>query len=252
MAKNDLDPDRDAQINSAVPVAVESGRPVVGLLALSEDRVAVGEISASLANGGIEVLASRVGMPSALTLEGFANMGEAFCRGAASLSDRCSLVAVACASAAVAIGPAQLREMVETGLPGSEAIEPIAAYMESLKERSAKRIALVTPYARDTHSALAGLLAEQGIAVVSGFRLRVPPGYLPSDVVPASIYEAVSRAKLGDIEALVVSCTALSTAGLLDDLQAYLGMPVVTTNRALTESITRRLASLSPQDRTSP
>jgi maleate isomerase len=241
MAEADSGGGRETQINSAVSVAVETARPVVGLLALGEDRVVAGEIGAFFANGNIEVLSTRVGMPSTLTLEGFRSMGEAFRRGAASLSGRCSLVAVACASAAVAIGPARLSEIVEGGLPGTEAVEPITAYLESLTERSAKRIALVTPYAPDTHRALAGLLQARGIAVATGFRLRVPAGHVPSDVAPASIYEAVSRAELGNVDCLVISCTALSTASLLDDLEAYLGIPVVTTNRALAESITRRL-----------
>jgi len=42
----------------------------------------------------------------------------------------------------------------------------------------------------------------------------------------------------------VISCTALPTADLVDEMQAFLEIPVITTNRALAESITRRLASL--------
>lgn len=252
MAEADSGADQNARIDALVSVALEAARPVVGLLALGEDRVVAGEIGTLLANRDIEVLTTRVSMPSTLTLEGFGTMGEAFRRGGASLSRRCSLVAVACASAAVAIGPAQLSEIVEEGLPGTEAVEPISAYLESLTERSVKRIALVTPYAPDTHQALAGLLKERGMAVAAGFRLRVPPRHVPSDVASASIYEAVSQAELGDVDALVISCTALSTAHLLDDLEAYLGIPVVTTNRALAESITRRLVHSTPQDRTRP
>lgn len=243
---------REAQIDASVSAVVETARPAVGLLALGEDRVVVGEIGAFLAKEDIEVLSTRVGMPTTLTLEGFATMGEAFRRGATSLSRRCLLMAVACVSAAVAIGPARLREIVEGGLPGAAAVEPITAYLESLTERSAKRIALVTPYAPDTHRTLAGVFQESGIAVTAGLRLQVPVGHVPSDVAPASIHEAISRAKLGNVDALVISCTALSTAHLLDDLEAHLGIPVVTTNRALAESLMRRLKQSSRQDLTAP
>lgn len=250
MGETDPGSCRDEQIISAVPVEVDTARPVVGLLALSEDRVVVGEIGAFLANSNIEVSATRVGMPTALTLAGFGRMGEAFRRGAESLSRRCSLVAVACATVALAIGPTRLKGIVEESLPGAEAVEPIAAYLEGLTERSVKRIALVTPYAPATHKALVELLQGRGITVAENLRLRVPTGHVPSDVVPASIYDVVSRAKLGNVEALVISCTALSTAHLLDNLEAYLGIPVLTTNRVLAESITRRRTNPSQQDHT--
>ncbi len=244
MAKTHLGDGRTADIDSVVSVGVEAARPVIGLLALSEDRVVAGEIGTFLANRDIEMLATRVGMPPALTLDGFGHMGEAFRRGAASLSTRCSLVAVACASAAVAIGPARLTEIVEGSLPGATAVEPISASVESLTERSVERIALVTPYASETHQALAGLLEKGRITVAADLRLRVPTGYVPSDVAPASIYEAIDGAEFGNVEALVISCTALSTAQLLEDLEAHLRIPVVTTNRALAESVTRRLEHL--------
>jgi len=51
-------------------------------------------------------------MPVPLTLDGFLDRGEAFQGGAASLADRCSLMAVACASVSVAMGPARLVEIV--------------------------------------------------------------------------------------------------------------------------------------------
>ena len=97
MAKTHLGDGRTADIDSVVSVGVEAARPVIGLLALSEDRVVAGEIGTFLASRDIETLVTRVGMPSTLTLDGFGLMGEAFRRGAAMLSRRCSLVAVACA-----------------------------------------------------------------------------------------------------------------------------------------------------------
>lgn len=220
-----------------IPVQVEAARPLVGVLALSEDRVVVGELSAFLSGADVEIVAMRVGMPEAFTLDGYRKMGEAFRSGAASLSRRCSMVAVACASAAVAIGPAQLTGLVHESLPGIAAVEPISAYVDSLADRSVKRIALVTPYAAGTHEALSELLEAQGIAVAASLRLQVPTGHVPSDVAADSILEAVKQARLKDAGALVISCTALPTADLLEGLEEHLGMPVVTTNRALAESI---------------
>jgi maleate isomerase len=233
------------QISSTVSVAVGTARPMVGLLGLGEDRVVVGEMGAYLSGEGVEVVASRVGMPVAFTLDGFRSMDEAFLRGAKSLSRRCALVAVACASAAVAIGPARFSEMVKEGIPEAEVVEPITAYLESLDDRSVKRIALVTPYAIETHAALSELFEERGVTVSSGLRLQVPEGHVPSDVAPASILDAVRHADHGEVEGIVLSCTALPTAHLLDDLEADLQIPVVSTNLALSESITRRLGDLS-------
>jgi len=219
-----------------------AGPARVGLLSLDEDRFAASEIRAFLVGGGVEVLDTRVGMPASLTLDGFLDMDAAFQGGAALLADRCSLMAVACASVSVAMGPALLTEIVGEGLRGAEVIEPIAAYVDSLTNRSASRVALLTPYAAGTHRALSLLLQEKGITVVADVRLRVPGRQVPSDVAPMSIIEAVNQADLGNAEALLISCTALSTMDLLDGLESQLGVPVVTTNRALAESITAHFA----------
>jgi maleate isomerase len=246
MAVAAQDSSRDTRTRAVVAVEVEARHPPVGVLALGEDRVVSQEIRAFLSDVGVEVLTTRVGMPATFTLEGFGAMGEAFRRGAASLSQRCSVVAVACASAAVAVGPARLRKLVAEGLSGAEVVEPITAYLESLEARSVKRIGLVTPYAAETHGALVELLAERGLTVGGGLRLRVPAGHAPSDVSPASIGAAVRGADHRGVEALVISCTALPTVQLLDDMESQLEIPVVTTNRALSESILRRLRDRFP------
>ncbi len=229
-------------VDVGVEASVPRRRTIVGLLALAEDRAVDAEVRGFLASEDVDVQSSRVGMPVSLTLDGFREMETAFSRGASFLSRRCHVVAVGCASAAVALGPDRLIQLVEAALPGVRVVEPIGAYLASLANRSAERIGLMTPYREETNRALTHLFQERGIEVAVGLRLRTPPGAVPSDVSPASIVDAVHRADLSGVEALVISCTALRTAGLLTELEAQLGIPVVTTNRALADALLHSLA----------
>ena len=67
------------QSDTAVSVDLETSPRSVGLLALDADRVVVDEIIAFLADGDVELLSTRVGMPGSFTLDGFLGMGEAMC-----------------------------------------------------------------------------------------------------------------------------------------------------------------------------
>jgi len=225
-----------AVYDPVVSVAAESTTPLVGIVELAEDRVAFEEIRGFLTDENVEVLSTRVPMPASLTLAGFAAIGQSFHQGAKSLPVRCDVAVVACASASLAIGPARLKEIIAEARPAAHIVEPIGAYERSLAARSVRRIALVTPYAAETHVALAGMLEEQGLNVASGLRLRLPEGRALSDVAAVSLLEALREASFGDVDAVLISCTALGTARLLTTLETHLGVPVLSTNLALSES----------------
>lgn len=181
----------------------------------------------------LAVHTSRLPMPESLTLTGFRQMAEAFRDGSRSLSDSCEVIAVGCASATIAIGPEEIAGLVRSVHPATAVIDPLTACLDRLAEFGSGRVGILTPYAAETNYALVELLHEHGIQATAGVRLRLPSGSLPAHVPAVTIETAITEADLSDVEAVVIFCTALHTASLTDGLEARLGLPVISTNRAL-------------------
>ena len=210
-------------------------RPLVGLLALAEDR-AVEQEMREFVGPDLAVHTSRLPRPNTFSLAGFRQMAEAFRTGSHGLSRSCQVIAIGCASASIALGPDAMAELVWSVHPGTATVDPVSACLDRLADIGAGRVGILTPYATETNTALVRLLQGRGVGVTSGVRLRLPHGFLPSRVPSASIEAAIAELELSGAEAFVIFCTALHTARLLDGLEARLGLPVVTTNSALAAS----------------
>ncbi len=132
-----------------------------------------------------------------------------------------------------------------TGLPSTTMSTGI---VEGLKALNARRVAVATAYNEDVSHRLKVFLEESGFEVVSvkglgivSFKDRGP--VTPDELLnfSASVYEGAPKA-----EALVISCGALKTLGLIVPLEQRCKRPVVSsTPHALWASV--RLLGLSGQ-----
>lgn len=207
-------------------------RALIGLLALAEDR-AVDQEMRTFVGSDLVIHTSRLPMPDTFSLTGFRQMAEAFRRGSRSLPSSCEVIAIGCASATIALGLKEITRLVRSVHPETSVIDPVSACLDRLADVGAERVGILTPYASETNGALVGLLQEGGVDVAAGVRLRLPPGSFPAHVPPATVESAIVEADLSGVDALVIFCTALHTVALLDNLEAQLGLPVITTNKAL-------------------
>ncbi|MFF9074474.1 hypothetical protein ACF1A9_19550 [Streptomyces sp. NPDC014872] len=133
-------------------------------------------------------------------------------------------IVLACTSAGFTGGP-PLPPCVITAFDALTAV---------LYRRRLARIVLATPYPQPVTRAEAAALGDHGIHVLAHVSLGQDDGY--PDISPRQILSlcaGLPKAALAQADALVLSCTGWRTLAAATALQEQLGIPVVSSNRAL-------------------
>ncbi|MGW7786089.1 aspartate racemase/maleate isomerase family protein [Streptomyces tricolor] len=131
---------------------------------------------------------------------------------------------LACTSAAFTGGP----ELPPGVITAFDALSTL------LHRRRLTRIVLATPYPQQVTHAEAEALGERGIQVLAHASLGLDDGY--PDIRAQQILDlcaGLPPAALAGADALVLSCTGWRTLTATTVLQQRLGIPVISSNRAL-------------------
>lgn len=206
----------------------------VGLIALATDHTSEPDFSRMVASGRIGVYAARVAYANPTTPENLRAMQPALGEAARLILPGEDLAAIcySCTSASVVIGDAQVESAIHAGRPGVKVVTPTAAARQALKALGARRISVLTPYTAGTGSPMAVYFDEAGFEIVSFTCLGFEDDRQMARISPASLVELAKEATAPSAEALFVSCTALRAALVVAEIEAAIGMPVVTSNQA--------------------
>ncbi|WP_139827756.1 maleate cis-trans isomerase family protein [Nesterenkonia sp. PF2B19] len=146
-----------------------------------------------------------------------------------------------------------LRAMAAAG--GAPSFTTSGALLAAVRALGARTIAAATPYDDAITAQFAAFFAEAGVHLMSSSNLGLNGRIWE---VPAErTYQLVRQAGSDQADAVVVSCTNLPTASVLDQLEQDLGKPVISANQATIWTVLRHfglpyrgpghaLASLEP------
>jgi maleate isomerase len=127
-----------------------------------------------------------------------------------------------------------------SGLPAVTTADAILAALGAL---GAKRILLTTPYIPAVHEREIAFLAAHGCAVMGGDLMGINTNAEMAQIPPEAIAaqaRGAARAAPG-ADACFISCTAIRSAGVIEALEAELGMPVITSNQVMAWHVLRCL-----------
>ncbi|HEY0183912.1 MAG TPA: aspartate/glutamate racemase family protein [Rhodopila sp.] len=117
---------------------------------------------------------------------------------------------------------------------GRPAIATADAILAALHLLNARRVLLVTPYIEPVHQREISFLSERGLQVVGGSWMGVDRNAEMAGIAPGAIRAQVRNAAAdAAADVCFISCTAIRSAGLIDELEASLGLPVITSNQVL-------------------
>jgi maleate isomerase len=147
----------------------------------------------------------------------------------------CDVVVFHCTASSMSAGLAAEARVVETiqEATGRRATTTASALLAALRALEARRLVLVTPYPAESNAHEREFLAEAGIEVVRDRALDLPRtggGYAappPSFWLEVTLAEADPRA-----DAYLLSCTTIQSIEVVEELEARLARPVVTSNQA--------------------
>jgi maleate isomerase len=117
---------------------------------------------------------------------------------------------------------------------GIRALATSEALVHALKALGAEKIVLLTPYLREVNEREVSFLRGEGFEVLAETGLGLNTNAEMALLPPRTWLDLARQHRNEDAEAYLVSCTAVRSAEVIDELESELGRPVVTSNQAIT------------------
>lgn len=113
------------------------------------------------------------------------------------------------------------------------ALTTAQALVAALNYLSARRIVLITPYIEAINRREKVFFAHHGFDVVHDVGYDIETNWDMAQQPPATWAEFTLANRRAQADAYVLSCTAIESADVIDELERELGKPVLTSNQAL-------------------
>lgn len=215
----------------------------IGLVALATDHTSEADYARILVPRGVGVYATRIPYANPVTPETLRAMAPDLAAAAALILPDEGLDAViyGCTSASVCIGEAAVAAAIRQGKPGVAVVTPISATLAGLRAFGARRISVLTPYSVETSRPMADLFEAEGVAIDRFTCLDMDDDRDMARIAPDSVVELAGAAAAKGSDALFISCTAVRAAGVIAQIEAAVGIPVLSSNYACAWQVLRLL-----------
>jgi maleate isomerase len=116
---------------------------------------------------------------------------------------------------------------------GAETFSVAAAVRRTIRSAGGRRVGVITPYVDSLNDKIRESLQDDGLEVAAIHGLGITDNFTIAGVEPGRIAEFASECFAGsDIDLLFASCTNFRALEAREEIQATLGVPVVTSNHA--------------------
>jgi maleate isomerase len=140
-----------------------------------------------------------------------------------------------CTSAGALRGNAYEAELIKriADETGAETFSVAASVRRVIREAGGRRVGVITPYVESLNDKIRQSLEDDGLEVAGIHGLGITENFAIAEVEPARIAQFASECFAGsDIDLLFASCTNFRAIDAREEIQAALGVPVVTSNHA--------------------
>jgi len=228
-----------------LPFETDSGigtRATLGLIVLQTDETIEPEFARLMDIDGVALYHSRIPMQPDITSETLKAM-QADLPASASLfptSADFDVVGYGCTSASTVIGPKGVADAIQSVHPKARVTDPISSIIAACDAFDAKNIAFVTPYVAEVSARMREMIENSGRKIVAFGSFEEGDDRVVARIQPSDILAAAERvAAQAECDAVVVSCTNLRTAGIVEDAEQRIGKPVISSNLALAWNMLR-------------
>ena len=206
----------------------------IGVIALATDFNIEQDLRRMLPDG-FEIFTNRVQNANPLNLENLRGMAPDISRAAGGIvpGARLDVMIYACTSGTIANGEAEITRLVQSARPGIAVTTPATAAVKAMRHLGCRRISILTPYIEEVNRELLVYFEQQGLTAINLTGLGFDDDIEITGIAPQAIAKVAIETTDPEAEALFISCTALRTAGILQDLEKQLGIPVISSNQAL-------------------
>ncbi len=185
--------------------------------------------------GGVGIHFTRAAIPDSITSENLAAQIDLLADCASTLLPDGSLdvVCYACTSGSLVMGEDRVHEELNKGAPNAKATSLICGVINALKKSGARKIVVATPYLDEINSREVVYLEDAGFEVLSISGLNLEKDSDMVRVTPDFIARFACSIDRPDADAVFISCGALRSLEVVDQIEQSLGKPVICSNQAM-------------------
>lgn len=201
-----------------------------GLIALATD-LTVEDDAARLLPEGCRLHVTRIAFDNPTTAENLRKTGPRLRDAADLLVPGVDLkgIGFACTSASAVLGP-EVQSAIGDRAPVTT---PAGAAIRGFAALGVSRVALMTPYMQEASDLVGDYFVAGGMDVVSRRAMGYADDRDMALLPPDKVIRFAIDSDHPQAQALFMSCTALPAVSVLEEIEAKLGKPVLTSNQAL-------------------
>jgi len=209
-------------------------RAKLGYVLLATEQTVQEDIS-TLKPEGVGIHFARAAIPDSITNETLAAQADLLADVSATLLPDGSLdvVCYACTSGSLVIGEERVFAELKKGQPKARQTSLITGVIRGLKALDVHRLVVATPYLDEINEREATYLEQSGFEVLDIQGLNIEKDSDMVRVSPAYIKEFAAGIDRPDADAVFISCGALRSLDIIDELEQAIGKPAVCSNQAM-------------------
>lgn len=194
-----------------------------------------------LTPSGVGCHFNRVPMANAVTVENLLAVADELPRAAELILPDLTLdvITYACTSGSIVVGEDRVREQLSKGAPGAKTTSLVSGAIRALHTLEARRVVVATPYLDEINVLEKQYLEKRGLEVLEIQGLNITNDEDIVRVSPSYVREFASSLDHHEADAMFISCGALRTLDIIDELEILIGKPVVTSNQAMVWDVLR-------------
>ena len=184
---------------------------------------------------GVGVHFTRGDNPDQITSDSLGAMIDSLAPAAAVLAPNAGLdvICYACTSGSVVMGEGAIRAELRKGAPHAQPTTLISGVFAALDALGSKRVVVATPYLDEVNAIEAEYMRDHGVDVLSIDGLNITNDSDMVRVSPDYIRDFAISVDRPDADAVFVSCGALRTVEVIEEIEAATGKPCVASNQAM-------------------
>lgn len=213
-----------------------AARAAIGLLVLATDQTMEYEFRRLLPLDGIGLYGTRVYNDADITPDTLRAIRDRIAPATELILPGLPLdvIGFGCTSATMTLGEDVIFEEIRKARPGISCTTPITAALAAFEAFGARRIGVVTPYARPVNDIVRRFLEGKGVDVAAFGSFEKLDDREAARISPHSIADGIAAmADRAELDAVFISCTSLRLADKAAEIEAATGLPVTASDHAL-------------------
>ena len=222
---------KQARFDLAGPIG---SKATLGLVVLQADETLEQDFRRLFTDRDVAIYTSRIPSGEALSPDTIAAMEDDL-QHSASLFPRAArfdAVGYGCTSGTTLIGADAVAALIRQGVETPIVTDPLTAALAALHALEIRKLGLVTPYVESIAAPVRSAFIAAGFEVGEVLTFGEEVEARVARIAPESIKAAARQAAQG-AQAVFLSCTNLRTLDIIDELEAELGVPVLSSNQVL-------------------